>query len=194
MHILKQLKFNFSKILLLQNIEWASSRIEKQDLNIEKQEKLSPEQEKLNSLKKELDTLISSKKFVSDIEYNLKNRLLKQWDPKDKEFQELAEKIKNYQNEIKWLWEKEASIKNELNSLLQEVKNEMNKLSPIETEKLKTISNREFLETPKSERLQYITKDNIDSESVSSWSVNNLEFSCQHITYNFFIFFFYSHV
>lgn len=42
---------------------------------------------------------------------------------------------------------------------------------------LKTISNREFLKTPVEKRLQYITKNHIDADTVSSWQVTQLEFS-----------------
>lgn len=44
-------------------------------------------------------------------------------------------------------------------------------------EKLKNISSKEFLNLSKNERLQYVTKDNIDSDSVSSGSVSDITFS-----------------
>jgi hypothetical protein len=38
----------------------------------------------------------------------------------------------------------------------------------LDKDKLKTITNKEFLALAKEERLQYITKDNIDSEYISN--------------------------
>ncbi|NVP17659.1 hypothetical protein HUU51_02985 [Candidatus Gracilibacteria bacterium] len=44
-------------------------------------------------------------------------------------------------------------------------------------EKLKTISSREFLKIPESERLRYITKSQIDSTKISSGEIKEIEFN-----------------
>ena len=44
-------------------------------------------------------------------------------------------------------------------------------------EVLKTMSNNEFLKISSEKRLQYVTKNHIDSSSVASWEVNDLEFT-----------------
>ncbi|MDD2907117.1 MAG: hypothetical protein PHH98_00615 [Candidatus Gracilibacteria bacterium] len=46
-----------------------------------------------------------------------------------------------------------------------------------DTEKLKTISSKDFLSMPEDQRLQYVTKNNVDSNSISSGSVKDLTFS-----------------
>ena len=44
-------------------------------------------------------------------------------------------------------------------------------------EKFKTMDNKEFLKISSEQRLQYITKNHVDSSSISSWDVNSLEFT-----------------
>ena len=51
------------------------------------------------------------------------------------------------------------------------------KVSAETREKLKTISSREFLKIPESERLKHITKSQVDSSKISSWEVKEVEFS-----------------
>jgi len=46
-----------------------------------------------------------------------------------------------------------------------------------DTEKLKNLDNSDFLSIKPENRLQYITTNNIDSESIANWSINDLEFS-----------------
>ncbi|MDD3793747.1 MAG: hypothetical protein PHI37_02960 [Candidatus Gracilibacteria bacterium] len=46
-----------------------------------------------------------------------------------------------------------------------------------DTEKLKTISSKEFLSLSPAERLQYVTQYNVDSNSVSSGSIKDITFS-----------------
>gem|GEM_PF-2284640 len=63
----------------------------------------------------------------------------------------LSEKIKKQQEEL-------ARIKDQLEILKIEIKNkEFNKLNPEELVKMSKISNKEFLQSPKEERLKFIT-------------------------------------
>lgn len=142
---------------------------------------LSPEaKEKVEALRKEFENLKLSKKFVGWMEEKLRTWLLKVGDPKDKEFWEIAQRIKKMQNELVAMWEKWAQLKQELSKLLGEVETEIRKISPEENKQLQTIDNKEFLNIPAEKRLQYVNKAHADSSEVSNGSVKSLEF-----TFNF---------
>ncbi|MDP2091311.1 MAG: N-acetylmuramidase domain-containing protein [Candidatus Gracilibacteria bacterium] len=193
MYTIKQLKRNFLQLMFIGLIETMSAGNKELDqkpieLKNEIEKELTPEQEKIQTLRKELDTLKSSKKFVGGIENNLRTRLIKDGDPKDKEFQELAEKVKRYQIEIKTLSGKEEGISKELSDLLSEINREIkntisidnsekNNSQDLGNDELKTISNKEFLKIPSEQRLQHITKGNVLTEKVASGEVKDLEFT-----------------
>jgi hypothetical protein len=46
-------------------------------------------------------------------------------------------------------------------------------------EELQSITSREFLKLPKDKRLQYITKNHIDSDKIAAWEIGKLEFTFQ---------------
>lgn len=195
MYTIKQLKRTFFKLMIFglfnENVWWGGREVEQKPKEWKKEidKELTPEQEKIQTLRKELDTLKASKKFVWGMENNLRTRLVKEWDPKDKEFQELADKVKRYQAEIKNISWKEEWISKELSDLLSEINNEIQKtvstekkedfieVSKLDTDDLKTISNKEFLKIPAEQRLQHITKNNVSSEKVASWEIKDLEFT-----------------
>ncbi len=133
--------------------------------------------ERVNTLRKDFETLKLSEKFVWAIEWRLRTSLLKDGDPKDKEYHEIAEKIKKYQWELKQYWALWAEIQKELSQLLGEVQTEIKKLSPQEVNALKSIDNKEFLNIPTEKRLQYITKNHIDSSEVVSWEIKEIDFT-----------------
>jgi len=68
-------------------------------------------------------------------------------------------------NEIWVLWQ------------LDELSKEINSQIQIDTEKLKSITNKEFLEMSKDQRLQYITKNKVWINQIISWEVKELEFT-----------------
>lgn len=127
----------------------------------------------LSELRKKFEAIKAWEKYVSWREEKLRTSLLKDWDPKDKEFRELAEEVKRLQWESKALWQ----TRDELWALLWEIQTEIKKLSPEETKALKTLENKDFLSIPFEKRLQYITANHTDTADVSSWKVKNLEFS-----------------
>lgn len=69
---------------------------------------------------------------------------------------------------IRSLESRELGSKEQLKKLKEELK--------IPSEKLKTITNREFLNIPKKERLQYVTKWNIDYAKISSEKIETITF------------------
>ncbi|MDD2871681.1 MAG: N-acetylmuramidase domain-containing protein [Candidatus Gracilibacteria bacterium] len=195
MYTIKQLKRTFFKLMIFglfnENVGGGGREVEQKPKEGKKEidKELTPEQEKIQTLRKELDTLKASKKFVGGMENNLRTRLVKEGDPKDKEFQELADKVKRYQAEIKNISGKEEGISKELSDLLSEINNEIQKtvstekkedfieVSKLDTDDLKTISNKEFLKIPAEQRLQHITKNNVSSEKVASGEIKDLEFT-----------------
>lgn len=133
--------------------------------------------ERVNTLRKDFETLKLSEKFVWGMEWRLRTALLKDGDPKDREYHEIAEKIKKYQWELKQYWAQWAEIQKELSQLLGEVQTEIKKLSPQEVNALKSIDNKDFLNIPPEKRLQYITKNHIDSSEVASWDTKEIDFT-----------------
>lgn len=133
--------------------------------------------ERVNTLRKDFETLKLSEKFVGGMEWRLRTALLKDGDPKDREYHEIAEKIKKYQWELKQYWAQWAEIQKELSQLLGEVQTEIKKLSPQEVNALKSIDNKDFLNIPPEKRLQYITKNHIDSSEVASWDTKEIDFT-----------------
>ena len=139
---------------------------------------LSPEDKRrVEILRKEFETVKLSQHFVWWVEWSLRTALLRDGDPKDKEYAEIVAKIQRYQQELKQYGEQESQIQMELWRLLWEVKTEIRKLSSQEVGALKNIDNKEFLSIPSEKRLQYITKNHIDSSEVVSGEVNQLDFT-----------------
>lgn len=132
--------------------------------------------EEVSKLKEEFENIKAWKKYVWQQARILEGRLLREWDPQDKEYRELAEKINRLKKDLLVLWERWNQIEEELSNLLKEVQWEIRTLSNREIQALKHISNKEFLSIPKERRLQYVTKNCVDSQDISVWKVKNLEF------------------
>lgn len=140
--------------------------------------KLSPEdQEKVKELQKQFENIKLSQKFVWWMERRLKEWLIKEWDPKDKEYHEVAEKIKKLQIELQKYWAESNNISKELDKMLWQVNEEISKVSPEETQMLKKIESPDFLSMSIDRRLSYITKDNNSVEDIVSWKTKNIEFN-----------------
>ncbi len=108
-------------------------------------------QDKLQRLKLEYKTFLSDWKLIK---------------------QEL-DTLKNWVEELqKWVDKVEFETGKEYNSKTKEITN-----NSFSVDKLKTITNSEFLQISSEKRLQYITKNHIDSQSISDWVVNDLEFT-----------------
>lgn len=116
----------------------------------------------ISSDEKQKESIESSLKFVSGEEKILRTLLLRDWNPKDPEYMDVAKNIKNKQEKIKW-------YKNELGSLNDDRLNIL--------EKQENISNNELLSLPQNERLKHITNWSIDSENISNWNVDKLSFT-----------------
>lgn len=144
---------------------------------------LSPEeQEKLKSLnieiwkiQKELDwkeawlsviwnrEKILSKKFDSEVSDNEKIE--------DPEALQVMDEILELKRRLHQLKEE----KNHLLRVIEVWKN--NELTSQEIDIMKELNSSEFLKTPAEKRLRFVTKWNIDSQSVKDWDVTNLEFT-----------------
>lgn len=194
MHILRQLKSNFSKLLFLQNtsFEWWVWKVENNESNVLEKNN-TPEDIKSNEsneLEKKINLLKNKFKFTDWIAKSLYKWL--NWDPSikdDPEAKNTIDMFKKYSTmsndikkeldisvnefeEFKKMWDKfEFNTGIDIDNNWNEKENKFN------SNKLKTITNREFLEIPSNERLQYITKSNVDSENISNSSVKNIEFS-----------------
>jgi len=205
MYIINQLKSALSSMIFLPMIWEVSSWFQNEQITekkwnnewIKEQEK-TPEQLKIDELKVQLDTLKASKQVVGWREKILREWLLKDWDPVDKEYQELALKVQNLQKEFSQLNVKEKDVTDQLTTMLNDIGTQREKLkggkwdnvanesdlkentekgADLKESDLKDISNKEFLNIPEWQRLQYITKDKVSSEKVASWQANNLDFT-----------------
>lgn len=195
MYIINHIKKNFTNFLFFE-LNWNIEKYVGEWENLSKKtENLSPEQEKIKALQDKLEEIKATEqitKKTAEILYKwlTKDPSIKN-DPEANETIKLFEKYKVEFEKAKTDWK---ITQEELNKLIKnttqiEDKFEYNlwveyeektweiRENELSNEKLKTITNREFLELPEEKRLQYVTKNHIDSESVASWSINNLEFS-----------------
>jgi hypothetical protein len=173
--------------------KWLSWR-EKQPSNTEDTSKYTPEQrkvlDKINELNKTLETVQAKKMFTEKwmkilLKYFQKNPALQ----KDPEAQTTINLYKSYsqrfKDAVKQWWDIESKLKvleNEVVSLTDHVEylswiNEKWESLKLDNEKLKTITSKNFLALPQKERLQYITLDHPDSDSVASWSIKDITFN-----------------
>lgn len=159
--------------MFMSKIEWLNFNEEK---DITKWTKVL-ENKEIDDLKKEFEAIKAWKDYVWRQVKTLETRLLKEWDPKDKEYKELADKIKKLQKEVLALWEKWEKIKEELSKLLWEVEAEIKTFSKKETQLLSQISNIDFLSIPQEKRLQYITKNCVDSKDIVNGKIQKLDFT-----------------
>ncbi len=139
------------------------------------------DKKKVEELQNEINNLNLWKQFVWKQEKSLRTALLKDWDPKDKEFQEIAEKIKKLQETLINYWDNIKNLTSQLNQITWEIKNEISKTTQEEKDLLKNMSNQEFLSLTPERRLNYVTKWNNQVENVISWKDKNIEFT---FTYN----------
>jgi muramidase (phage lysozyme) len=179
-----------------------SAEVQKEQVNVEnsstKKEinaNLSPEQkevlEEINLLQKELEWLDATKAYTkkagSYLEKRLSTDMEAQSDPEAKPTIELLERYKRQFREA-------VTSSNDISAELQILKQNIAKLwdslefkkgidsskkferNTVSNEKLKTITNNEFLKLPKSERLQYVTKNNVDYNNIANWNVKEVTF------------------
>lgn len=177
-------------------IQWQS---EVQVPKVEAQNKvdtsnLTPEQqrvyERIESLKALLDSTKAQEAFSRKWAQILSTRLSA--DPEvrtDPEAKPTIEMYNRYMARFNEAVQKWGDIKAELAKLESEVVSTTDKVEfqawineaweklKFDNENLKTLSSKEFLSLSPEERLQYVTQDNIDSDSVSSGSVTDITFS-----------------
>ncbi|NVP17658.1 hypothetical protein HUU51_02980 [Candidatus Gracilibacteria bacterium] len=155
---------------------------------------LTPEQqrvyERIESLKTLLDSTKAQEAFSRKGAQILGTRLSA--DPEvrtDPEAKPTIEMYNRYMARFNEAVQKGGDIKAELAKLESEVVsttdkvefqagiNEAGEKLKFDNENLKTLSSKEFLSLSPEERLQYVTQDNIDSDSVSSGYVTDITFS-----------------
>lgn len=167
------------------NLE-AQNKIDKSNFTPEQQEV----QNKIDDLRKKLDAIWATEKITKKAVEILYKWLI--WDPSikdDPEAKPTIELLERYKKAFEQAQKDKKITEVELKSITESISKMWDKLEfsawvddaweklKYNTEKLKTISNREFLILPENERLQYITKDNVDSDSVASGSVSDVTFS-----------------
>lgn len=149
----------------------------KQPEQISNQTDNNETQIRLQKLRQEFENAKFGEKYVWGMVSKLETGLLRDWDPQDKEYREIAEKINRLKNELSSIWQLTQDIENQIKELLWDVNNEIKKLSSKEKEVLTNIKNIDFLNIPQEKRLQYITKNCIDSKDISSWNIKNIDFT-----------------
>lgn len=179
MWIFKHYLHNY-KLLLLSSFQANAESFvwNEQETSTSKLEKAqSPEELKYQEIKSELEITAASKWVVGSNEKILREGLLAKWDPQDPEYMQLAQKVQNLQSEYKDILNQEQDLNQELLLLSWSVQEKVDMVTESEINRMKTISNAEFLAAPDSERLQYISKNHIDSEKIASWEVADVEFT-----------------
>ncbi|MDD3145622.1 MAG: hypothetical protein PHV23_05975 [Candidatus Gracilibacteria bacterium] len=155
---------------------------------------LTPEQlkvyERIEELKKTLETVNAQEKFSRRGADILRKGLTSDSSIKnDPEAKPTIDMYNRYLARFNEAVKKGGDIKAELSLLESDVTKSTDKLEfsagidekgeklKYDTEKLKTISSKDFLSLPENERLQYVTKDNVDCDTISSGSVKDITFS-----------------
>ncbi len=165
--------FNYIKFWIFLNSNLNESWWATQEPEMKFQTETQDPKEIVNVLRNKFEAIKAWEKYVWWREEKLRTSLLKDGDPQDREYRELAWEVKRLQWELSQLWK----TRSELSALLWDINTEIKKLSPKENEALKTLSNKELLSLPFDKRLQYLTKTHTDTSEVSSWQVKELEFS-----------------
>lgn len=205
MLFIKNLKQNFLNLLFSSFQEswpsWApenNNEIQAQNEAVERQN-LTPEQQELmdqiDALEQKYDSLQNTWKITSQISERLRQGLTS--DPEirnDPEARPTIEMFNHYRNQ----YLDATKQSNDLSTTINELKNRLTQASntleheagvdyneetweikelDINNEELKTLNNEQFLGLSPEARLQYITKNNIDSSDVANWNIDSLEFS-----------------
>lgn len=163
--------FNYIKFWMFFNLGFAWPEMWWNHEETKFQRESQDPQEAVNSLRSKFEAVKAWEGIVWRREEKLRTSLSESGDKRDKEFWQLAIEVEKLRKELKNLW----IIRQELWVLLWEIQVEIKKLSPEETDKLKTIDNKEFLSTPFDKRLQYVTTNHVDTSDVSSGQVKELE-------------------
>lgn len=129
------------------------------------------------ALKRRFEEAKWGEKYNAQYEKTLREWLLREGDPQDKEYREIALKVKQLQERVNTYRDQQQDLQRQLSQLLWQVQAEIKTLSPKENKIFSTIDSRGFLEIPLEKRLQYITKPSIDMPDVASGSVKDLTFS-----------------
>lgn len=141
----------------------------------------------------ELDQLDATKKYVWTA-WSYLDKKLSPEDYSDPEAKQTIDLLETYKKQFKEAIEIWKSVEQELANLKQELHKIENKFefsnnidydtesweivkNKVSMDELKSITNHEFLSLNKNERLQYVTKNHIDSENISNWSIDNVEFN-----------------
>lgn len=157
---------------------------------------LTPEQERvieeISWLQKELDGYDATKNFTGKAGSYLTKKLSPE-DYQDPEARQTIQLLEQYKFRFIEATQWSGAVREKLNQLKQDVTGlednfeyatgfdanpgEQSKENRFTPEQLNTLSNKEFLSAPKSERLQHVTKNHIDYSSVASGAVSEVEFS-----------------
>lgn len=205
MLVVENLKKLFMSAMYL-GFEWNADTYSQQE-NLAEQSKqskdndrndtqLSPEKQKvldeISNLKKELEWYDATKKFTEKAGSYLARKLSPD-DYKDPEAKQTIELLESYKSRFLEAVNSSNEVKLKLGQLKQDITGlgdnfeyqsginmdnagEVSK-NKFSQEKMKTITNSEFLSASKEERLQYVTKGNIDYENVASGDINSLTFN-----------------
>ncbi len=125
-------------------------------------------QKNITEAQKELETL----KATNEITWKTAKALyewLKDVDKTDNDAKLTLEMLELYKNRY-------IESGNKLKNLKWDIKTDNNEKNELSEEKLKTITNSEFLRLKTEERLQYVTKNNIDYSDISSWKIDEVTF------------------
>lgn len=160
------------------------------------------ETKKLSSEEKKLEWLKASLKYLGWYWASL-DKWIKKLE-NEVEDTEDSDEIQKLKSKLKWLWDKyneyskdwkiaqeqlniinlwidklQKGIDNTEFKLWIEIDTETWKIekNEISNDELKKMNNRDFLELDEDKRLQYVTKNSVDSNNVSNWNINTLEFT-----------------
>lgn len=189
MYILKQLNQFFLNTIYLSFNEWmkfndAQNNNEWNDVS----EKLNPTEQKIKDLEDKLISLWYTEKFSKNIKETLYKWL--SWDPSiknDPDAKITIEMFKKFENRYREAVTESKVTQNELEKLIKmwdkfehtswyNSENWEIKELKYDKEKLKIISNKEFLSLDKTDRLQYVTKNHTDFSNIANWTVNDVTF------------------
>lgn len=174
-------KLLFSNLFLWETMSWSREEDWSREQNLSNEQNtnldfLSIEDRKLvDELNSKLDTVLLSSKFIWWQERILSNWLQLIWDPKDREYKEIYEKIQYLKEQLKSYWNEADLIRWQLNSILDSYNtssidnsNELN---------FSNISPVDFFNLENSQRLQHITNPQIEQKNVWNWEVKELSFT-----------------
>ncbi len=161
----------------VQEIKPIEQKTENRDLSWlspKEKEKYEKLQARIEELQKELDITKAWEWVVNNRKNILEQKSTDKisfWELKEKWAYEVNERVIRLRAE---LWE----LQEQKDIILRTLElTKTNKLSEGELQKMQKITSKEFLSTPVSERLKFITVWNIESKDVKEWWIKDLEFT-----------------